>query len=95
MISIKRYLESDSPGSDADSAAVQQNSFAAILDVYGSALLEMGHCSLDACPGLGDSLNQSLGRLKAELSPLMRTEKLAAHGEQTREQLRGWGRRAK
>jgi diguanylate cyclase (GGDEF)-like protein len=94
MISIKRYLDSDSPDSGQDAVALQQDPFAAALDVYGSSLLEMGHCSLDACPGLGDGLKQSLGRLKAELSPQMRTEKLAAHGEQAREQLREWGREA-
>ena len=94
MISIKRYLDSDSPDSGQDAEAVQQDPFAAILDAYGSSLLEMGNCSLDACPGLGDDLKQSLGRLKAELSPQMRTEILAAHGEQTREQLRAWGRGA-
>jgi diguanylate cyclase (GGDEF)-like protein len=91
MISIKRYLDSDSPDSGQNVAVVQQDPFAAALDVYGSSLLEMGHCSLDACPGLGDALKQSLGRLKAELSPAMRTDKLAAHGEQTRGQLREWG----
>jgi diguanylate cyclase (GGDEF)-like protein len=94
MISIKRYLDSDSPGTGQDAEAVQQDPFAAALDAYGSSLLEMGNCSLDACPGLGDALKQSLGRLKAELSPAMRTDKLAAHGEQTREQLRAWGRDA-
>jgi diguanylate cyclase (GGDEF)-like protein len=94
MISIKRYLDSDSPDSGQDAEAVQQDPFAAALDVYGSSLLEMGHCSLDACPGLGDGLKQSLGRLKAELSPQMRTDKLAAQGQQAREQLRDWGREA-
>ncbi len=94
MISIKRYLDSDSPDSGPDADAIELDSFAAALDVYGSSLLEMGHCSLDACPGLGDALNKSLGRLKAELSPEMRADKLAAHGEQTREQLRDWGRDA-
>jgi len=94
MISIKRYLDSNSPGSSTDAEAIQQNPFAAALDVYGSSLLEMGHCSLDACPGLGDALSQSLGGLKAELSAAMRVEKLAAHGEQTREHLRAWGRDA-
>ena len=94
MISIKRYLDSDSPDSGQDAEAVRQDPFAAALDAYGSSLLEMGNCSMDACPGLGDDLKHSLGRLKAELSPLMRPEKLAAHGEQAREQLRAWGRGA-
>jgi diguanylate cyclase (GGDEF)-like protein len=94
MISIKRYLDSDSPVSGKSDEASQQDSFAAALDAYGSALLEMGNCSLDACPGLGDALKQSLERLKAELSPAMKRDKLAAHGDQTRDLLRAWGRDA-
>lgn len=94
MISIKRYLDSDSPGSAQDAEAVQQDPFAAALDVYGSSLIEMGHCGFAACPGLGDALTQSLGRLRAELSAGMRSEKLVVHGEHTREQLRAWGRDA-
>jgi diguanylate cyclase (GGDEF)-like protein len=54
----------------------------------------MGNCSLDACPGLGDDLKQALAQLKAELTAQMGIEKLAAHGEQTREHLRAWGRGA-
>jgi diguanylate cyclase (GGDEF)-like protein len=94
MISIKRYLDFDSSDSGQDAEAVSQDPFAAALDAYGSSLLEMGNCSLDACPGLGDDLKHALGRLKAQLSPLMRAEKLRAHGEQAREQLRAWGRGA-
>jgi diguanylate cyclase (GGDEF)-like protein len=94
MISIKRYLDSDSLEFDPKAEAVQQDPFVAALDAYGCSLLEMGNCSLDACPGLGDNLKQSLGRMRAELSPAMSAEKLAAHGEQAREQLRDWGRGA-
>ncbi len=94
MISIKRYLDSDSPVSGKSTEASQQDPFAAALDAYGSSLLEMGNCSLEACPGLGDALKQSLERLKAELSPAMKCDKLAAHGDQTRDLLRAWGRDA-
>lgn len=94
MISLKRYLDSDSPEFLKEGEDVQQDPFAAALDAYGSVLLEMGSCSLDACPGIGDDLKQTLGRLKAELSPVMGQEKLLANGEQAREQLRGWGRGA-
>jgi diguanylate cyclase (GGDEF)-like protein len=94
MISLKRYLDSDVPESGQHDEAAGQDPLAAALDAYGSALLEMGHCSLDACPGLGDHLKHSLGQLKAELSPMMSNEKLAVHSQQAREQLRGWGRDA-
>ena len=94
MISIKKYLDSKSPVACLDAEASEQSPFAAALDAYGSSLLEMGHCSLDACPGLGDALKKSLGELRAELSPAMEIDRLGMHGERTREQLRAWGRDA-
>jgi diguanylate cyclase len=94
MISLKRYLDSDSPGFVQEGEDIQQNPFTVALDTYGSVLVEMGNCSLDACPGIGDDFRQTLGKLKAELSPATSLAKLAANGEQAREQLRGWGRGA-
>jgi diguanylate cyclase (GGDEF)-like protein len=94
MISIKRYLESSSPVSGKPSETAAQDAFAVALDVYGSALVEMGNCSLDACPGTGDSLKQGLAQVKAELTPAISNERLTTAGEQAREQLRGWGRDA-
>ena len=94
MISLKRYLDSDSPELGQEGEDIRQDPFAAALDAYGSVLLEMGNCSLDACPGIGDDLKQTLGKLKAELSPAPSPERLAANREQARENLRGWGRDA-
>ncbi len=94
MISLKRYLDSNSMELGQQGEAVPQDPFAVALDVYGSALLEMGNCSLDACPGTGDNLKQSLAQLKAELSPAIGHEKLAANGDLAAEHLRGWGRDA-
>lgn len=94
MISIKKYLDSNSPGFGHGAAAMEQDPLAAALDAYGCALLEMGKCSLDACPGLGDDLQQSLGRLRAELSPGIGADQFAIHGEEVRKQLGDWGRGA-
>ena len=94
MISLKRYLDSSSPELARGGGNVCQEAFAKALDVYGSALLEMGNCSLDACPGLGDALKQSLAQLTAELSPAIGGDDLAANGQKAREQLLGWGRDA-
>ncbi len=91
MISLKRFLDSEVPVLQPDAEADQQEPMAAALDAYGSYLLAMGNCSRDACPGLGDALEQSLGQLHAELSPAMSPAKLATHGEHVRAELRGWG----
>jgi diguanylate cyclase (GGDEF)-like protein len=94
MISIKRYLDSDLPGIGQGAEVAHKDSFSAALDAYGCALLEMGNCSLDACPGLGDELKRSLGRMRGELSPDMGSEEFAVHGEMARGHLRNWGRGA-
>ncbi|MGB0063530.1 MAG: GGDEF domain-containing protein [Terracidiphilus sp.] len=92
MISIKKYLDSNSEEFGKRSEQVSRDSFAVALDAYGSALFEMGNCSLDACPGTGDSLKNALVRLRAELTPAIGQERLAATGEEAREKLQGWGR---
>ncbi len=94
MISLKRYLDSSSRERARLDEDTFQEAFAAALDVYGSALLEMGNCSLDACPGLGEALKHSLAQLTAELSPAINSDELSAHGQKAREQLLGWGRDA-
>jgi diguanylate cyclase (GGDEF)-like protein len=94
MISLKRYLDSNAIELGQKKEADPHDPFAVALDIYGSALLEMGNCSLDACPGTGDILKQALAQLKAELSPAIGKEKLAANGEMARKQLCDWGRDA-
>jgi len=92
MISIKKYLDSNAQETGKRGEHPLRDSFAVALDAYGSALVEMGNCSLDACPGTGDSLKKTLVQLRAELTPAISHERLSATGEETREQLRVWGR---
>jgi diguanylate cyclase (GGDEF)-like protein len=94
MISLKRYLDSNAIELGHKDSADPHDPFAVALDIYGSALLEMGNCSLDACPGTGDILKQALAQLKAELAPAITNERLAANGEMARKQLCDWGRDA-
>lgn len=63
----------------------------AVIDAYGSALMEMGNSSLDACPGMGNELKRNLGELKTGLSTEMACATVAATDAQVREQLREWG----
>ena len=92
MISLKSFLDSDTsvPNPDAE-AGRPETPFAAALEAYGAALLAVGHCSLDACPGLGDGLEMSMAQLRGELSAAMPAAHLAGHSQQVQERLRDWG----
>ena len=73
MISLKRYLDSQQAVSGATVELTGGDLLPAVVDAYGSALLEMGHASLDACPGMGDELKRHLGEFKLGLSAGMAT----------------------
>src|ERR1039458_5217850 len=73
MISLKRYLDSQPRDSRETVELVEGDLLPAVVDAYGSALLEMGHASLDACPGMGDELKRHLGEFKLGLSAGMAT----------------------
>src|SRR5208283_1343859 len=93
MISLKRYL--DSPlQHQAEDVSQERDLAATAIAVYGRSLLEMGNCSLEACPGMGDQLKNNLSELKAGLSPAMETGALAATESKVREELCDWGRGA-
>src|ERR1039458_9484856 len=92
MISLKRYLDSQPRDSRETVELVEGDLLPAVVDAYGSALLEMGHASLDACPGMGDELKRHLGEFKLGLSAGMSSAGLSATDTGVREQLRGWGR---
>ncbi len=89
MISLKRYL--DSAPTDAASDPGKPGLLAMVFDAYGSALLEMGGCSLHACPGVGDGLKRDLVEIQSGLSSGMSPAALAAADGSVRERLRGWG----
>ena len=94
MISLKRYLDATLAGSDSCNGTDEGGLLPSSLDAYGSALLEMGNCSLDACPGLGDHLKRGLRELKAGLSTVMSHQALKLTDAGVQEHLRVWGRDA-
>jgi diguanylate cyclase (GGDEF)-like protein len=93
MISLKKYLDSAEAGSEAYCEPVENDILSAAMAAYGSALLEMGSCSLDACPGLGDELKRNLSELNTSLSTAMSCGALSDTDRHVQEELRGWGRR--
>jgi len=90
MISLKRYL--DAPlQAEADHLGQQLDLATAAISAYRASLLEMGNCSLEACPGMGDGLKKNLGELNAGLSPAMQAAALTTTESTVREELRAWG----
>jgi diguanylate cyclase (GGDEF)-like protein len=92
MISLKKYLESQQADSAATMERTEGELLPAVIDAYGSALMEMGNSSLEACPGMGDELKRNLSERKTELSPGMSAVMLATTDTGVREQIREWGR---
>jgi diguanylate cyclase (GGDEF)-like protein len=92
MISLKKYLESVPPNSDANGSQNRDDLATLALEAYGSALVAMGTCSLDACPGLGNDLNRHLGELSRNLSGKISCDTLSATEKDVKQQLHGWGR---
>ncbi len=92
MISLKKYLDSKQSGFAALDEPETEELVSVAMDAYGSTLIEMGNCSLEACPGVGDDLKRNLCAVKTGLSTAMSCEALAAADSCVREQLRNWGR---
>jgi diguanylate cyclase (GGDEF)-like protein len=90
MISIKKYLDSDHLQSEPEG----NDTVRAALSAYGSALVEMGNCSLDACPGLGSDLKDHLADLKAGLAVTMGAKDLGTTEASVKDELGAWGRQS-
>ena len=93
MISLKKYLDSAPTGPLAHCDPEKRELLPVAIAAYRSALREMGSCSVDACPALGQELKQTLGKLQEKLSIDLRLETVEATEKGVQEQLRDWGRR--
>ena len=91
MISLKRYLDSAASGSGPRGDGDEQALLAVAIGVYKSTLVEIGNCSLAACPGLGDELKRRLGDLESGLSAKTNEATLTVTDANARSQLRSWG----
>ena len=94
MISIKKYLDSNRPGLEVEPEADENDAVSAALAAYGAALVEMGNCSLDACPGLGSELKDRLAGIGARLDAAMSASALVTTEEAVKEELSAWGRKS-
>jgi diguanylate cyclase (GGDEF)-like protein len=93
MISLKKYLDSIPYGSTMHGEPDETDILPAAIAAYRSALQEMGSCSVDACPALGEELKRSLGRLGENLSTDMGSEAVEAVERSVQQELQDWGRR--
>jgi len=93
MISLKKYLDSTPTGHQTHRAPDAKEMLPVAVAAYRSALREMGTCSVDACPALGQELKQSLGELEEKLSIDLNRETLEATEKDVQERLQDWGRR--
>lgn len=93
MISIKKYL--DAPLGRVGVIRTEGAGPARVaIDAYRSALLEMGNCSLDACPGIGNGLKNRLDEVSREFAGTAVAAALETAEKSVREELREWGRQA-
>jgi diguanylate cyclase (GGDEF)-like protein len=93
MISLKKYLDAPSAGLAACDEPEDESLVSALLAAYRCALSEMGCCSLNACPALGNDLRQSLGKLEEKLSPPVSRHVVESTEKKVTEQLQDWGKR--
>jgi diguanylate cyclase len=93
MISLKKYLDGEHAPLIAEEELPETGILPAVLAAYGSSLVEMGNCSVEACPGLGDELKAHLRKLEEGLSVTMSREAVKTTDEDAQKQLREWGRR--
>jgi diguanylate cyclase (GGDEF)-like protein len=91
MISLKKYLDTVESGASSEAAAAGMELLPLTLAAYRSALLEMGSCSLEACPALGNELNRGLGEIEAQLAREATPETVEATQTSVRQRLHDWG----
>ena len=80
-------------GAKSSTAAEEKGLYPVAMGAYRSALLEMGNCSLDACPALGDGFKRQLQSIEEKLFTASNAAVVEASEGQVREQLREWGQR--
>lgn len=93
MISLKKYLDSEEPDPRKEFRQDPREVLPAAIKAYRSALVEMGSCSTDACPALGNDLKRELGRLEIGLATAMNCELVESTQKSVQDQLQEWGRR--
>jgi len=93
MISLKKYLDSPHVDSQSDAKPASEDLLSFAVKALRSSLVEMGNCSLCACPPIGKELQQSLGKIEARLERDSSREALESTERSVQQHLQDWGRR--
>jgi diguanylate cyclase (GGDEF)-like protein len=93
MISLKTYLDSPHVDSQSDAKPASEDLLSFAVKALRSSLVEMGNCSLCACPPIGKELQQSLGKIEARLERDSSREALESTERSVQQHLQDWGRR--
>jgi diguanylate cyclase (GGDEF)-like protein len=99
MISLKKYLDStpdavqEQSVPESGSSVFDAGIFALAVSAYRSALREMGNCSVEACPALGQVLKLGLGKVEEKLAVDSGRAMIEASVAAVREQTLEWGQR--
>jgi diguanylate cyclase (GGDEF)-like protein len=93
MISLKKYLDLAQSDSKKPGVADGNEVLPAAIAAYRSALLEMGSCSRDVCPALGEVLQQRLAKVEEDLSSEITRADIESIEKKVQEHLRNWGSR--
>ena len=97
MISIRKYLDdTNAPRESAVPAFRSDRKGATMvsvcLDAYRAVLAGMGRASLEACPGLGNTLDKTLASISESMSGLPSPETIALAGQSVQAEIENWGR---
>lgn len=99
MISLKKYLDSPSTVAEAEGGAeisldkFEPGLLSVAVTAYQSSMREMGSCSVEACPALGQGLKHTLSRTAEKLSIDLSRATIEAAQSGIQEQLQDWSRR--
>lgn len=91
MISLKKYLEQAANASAKSSRESAEELLPLVFAAYRSALEEMGNSGREACPALGQELQQNLQQIRQCLEQELPAATLEAVQQKVRAQLRDWG----
>ena len=93
MISLKRYLESETPRNEGVKGGSLTDSALSLLWAYRAGLAEMADGGASACPALGAELKKGLTRVDERLGAQPDLQAVATAKDSLRAVLQGWGQK--